>query len=211
MLRRQNDRGDFRRLAIDVAHGDLALGVRTELGDFAFALLAGGGEQIEDAVRVVDRRRHKFGGLAAGVAEHDALVAGTLFALHVGSAVDALSDVGGLEVQKHVDLGRLPVEAVLLIADLADRLAGGGLELRGVDDVVAVLVLLQKARRQANLAGDHNAVRRRQRLAGNAHAPGIDTGLGSFTVDQIDDLVGDTVTHLVRMTFGYGFTREQVV
>ncbi|MNL41332.1 hypothetical protein D3C87_1637350 [compost metagenome] len=117
----------------------------------------------------------------------------------------------GLEVQENVDLRRLPVETVLLIADVADRLACSRLELRRIDDVVAVLVLLQKARRQANLAGDHNAVRRRQRLAGNAHAPGIDTGLGRFAIDQIDDLVGDTVTHFVRVAFGYGFTREQVV
>ncbi len=96
--------------------------------------VAGGGQQFEDLVRVVDRRRHQVRRLAAGIAEHDALVAGALFALRVGGVVDALGDVGRLAVQQHVDLGGLPVEAALLVADGADRLAGGRLELRRVDD-----------------------------------------------------------------------------
>ena len=51
---------------------------------------------FEDLVRVVDRRRHQVRRLAAGVAEHDALVAGTLVALLVGGIVDALGDIGRL-------------------------------------------------------------------------------------------------------------------
>src|SRR5262249_51305981 len=40
MLGGENDGGHFRRLAVDVANGDLALGIGAELGDFALALLA---------------------------------------------------------------------------------------------------------------------------------------------------------------------------
>ena len=90
---------------------------------------------------VVDRRRHQVGRLAAGIAEHDALVAGAFLALPVGGIVDALGDVGRLGVQQHVDLGRLPVEAVLLVADGADRLARDRLELRRVDDRMTAGVL----------------------------------------------------------------------
>ena len=103
------------------------------------------------------------------------------------------------------------MEAVLLVADILDGAAGGGLELRRIDDVFAVLVLLHQARRQADLAGDDDAVGRRQRFAGNAHAPWIDAGLGRFAVDQIDDLVGDAVTDLVRMTFGNRFAGKEII
>ena len=37
--------------------------------------------------------------------------------------VDALGDVGRLVVDVAIDRGLLPVEAVLLVADLADRVA----------------------------------------------------------------------------------------
>ena len=74
-------------------------------------------------MRVIDRRRHQLGRLAAGVAEHDALVAGAL--VLVAGGVDALGDVGGLRVQQHFDLGVAPMEAVLLVADVLDRRARG--------------------------------------------------------------------------------------
>ncbi len=70
-------------------------------------------------MRVIKRRRHQRLGLAAGVAEHDALIAGAL--ILVAGAVDALGDVGGLRVQMDGDVGVLPVEAILLVADVADR------------------------------------------------------------------------------------------
>ena len=40
MLGRQHDLGDFGRLAVDVADGDLALGVGAELADVALAGMA---------------------------------------------------------------------------------------------------------------------------------------------------------------------------
>ena len=128
MLGREHDLGDADRLAVLVLDRDLALGVGAELGGGALAGLARIGEHLEDLVGVVDRRRQQFRRLAAGIAEHDALVAGAV--ILVAGLVDALRDVGRLRVQQHVDLGLLPVEAVLLVADRLDRLARGRLDLR---------------------------------------------------------------------------------
>lgn len=50
VLGRKHDRRHFRRLAVDVAHGHLALGVGAELGDFTVALLASDSEQLQDLV-----------------------------------------------------------------------------------------------------------------------------------------------------------------
>ena len=76
MLGRDDDRLDADRLAVMVLDGDLALGVRPELGRVAgLPRLA---HHLEDAVGVEDRRRHQLRRLAAGIAEHDALVAGAL-------------------------------------------------------------------------------------------------------------------------------------
>ena len=43
---------------------------------FDFALVAGFGQAVEDAVGQRDRQRHQLGRVVAGVAEHQALVAG---------------------------------------------------------------------------------------------------------------------------------------
>ena len=65
--------------------------------------------------------------------------------------------------------------------------------------------------RPADLAGDDDAVGGRQRLAGDADLTGIDARLRAFAEEQIDDLVGDAVADLVRMTFGHGFAGELVI
>jgi len=119
--------------------------------------------------------------------------------------------MGGLEVQEDVDLHRLPVEAVLLVADIADRLAGRGLEFRGIDDFVAVLVLLHKARRQPDLAGNDDTIGGRKGFASDAHSPGIHASLRRFPVHQVNDFIGNSVADLVRVTFGNGFTREKII
>jgi hypothetical protein len=54
----------------------LALGIRAEHA--AFARFAGVGEQLQDLVGIVERRRHELRRLAAGIAEHDALIARAL-------------------------------------------------------------------------------------------------------------------------------------
>ena len=84
------------RLAVLVAQRDLALGVGPEAAARAPEWRASA-SALEDLVGVVDRRRHQLGRLVAGVAEHDALVAGAL--VLVAGGIDALGDVGRLAVQ----------------------------------------------------------------------------------------------------------------
>ena len=192
--------GDADRLAVLVAHRDLALGVGAELRRRTLLGVARRREVAQDLVRVVDRRRHELGRLAAGVAEHDALVARALFLVGAGlQRVDALRDVGRLRMQQHLDVGLLPVEARLLVADVADRHA------RDVRDPV-----LGHGLRPARLAGDDDAVGGGERLAGGADRPGIDAGLGAFAIEQVHDLVGDAVAHLVGVALRNGLAREQI-
>ena len=139
---------------------------------------------------VVDRRRHQRRGLVAGIAEHDALVAGTL--VLVAGGIDALGDMGRLGMEIDRDVGGLPVEAFLLVADILDRLAGE-LDHRVLGDGIGT----------AHLAGDDDAVGGGKRLAGHA-------GLGLCRQIGIDDGVGDPVADLVRMTLGNGFTGEKI-
>src|SRR5262249_16376697 len=109
-------------LAILVGERHLALGIRSEL------VRATGvprlGHLVQDAVRVEDRRRHQRLGLAAGKAEHDALVARALVFLGLGLGVDATGDVGGLLVHIIFELGQVPMESFLLVADLAHGAPG---------------------------------------------------------------------------------------
>ena len=101
-------------------------------------------------------------------------------------------------MQQHLDLGGLPVEAVLLVADVLDGAADGALDLGGVES------------RAAHLAGHDHPVGGRQRLAGHPDLVGIDACLRAFVEEEIDDLVRDTVAHLVRVAFGHGLAGEQV-
>jgi hypothetical protein len=112
-------------------------------------------------------------------------------------------------VEQHVNLAGLPVEAVLLIADGADGAAGSRPEARRIDDRIALLVLLEQGIRHADLTGDDHAVGGGEGFAGHAHRPRIDAGLAGFLVNQINDLIRNAVTDLVRMTFGYRFAGEQ--
>ena len=84
--------GRRHRLAVDVAQRHLALRVRQQPGHRLVTRLAQLADAAKDQVRVMDRRRHQRLGLGAGVAEHDALVAGAL--ILVAGAVHALRDVG---------------------------------------------------------------------------------------------------------------------
>ena len=75
---------------IAILHGNLALGVRTQVGHL-FALLADVGQCAHDEVSQVERDGHIALRLVGGVTEHHTLVAGTLFVLIL--AVDATVDV----------------------------------------------------------------------------------------------------------------------
>jgi len=139
-------------------------------------------------VRQHDRQRHELGGLAAGVAEHHALVAraltvklGRSLALPVFECVlDALGDVRGLGA----DGDRYPARRAVValgrgvVADLQDLLPDDG--------------------------GDVD-VSLRGHLAGHVHLAGSDQGLYGdpaarvIPEHRVENGIADLVCHLVRM------------
>jgi len=125
-------------------------------------------------MRVVDRRRHQVGRLVAGIAEHQALVAGAGVEVVVAGVVHALGDVVALLVVADHDGAALVVDAVLgvVVADALDRVA------RDLD-VVDVGV-------GRDLAGEHHQAGVAQSLGGDARA----RVLGE---DRVEDRVGDLV------------------
>jgi hypothetical protein len=177
------------RLAVHVLERDLALGVGADVGGGSG--VPGFGQRPQDAVGVIDGSRHEDVRLAAGEAEHDALVARAL--VLVAAGVHAAGDVGRLRVDVHVDLGVLPVKPLLLVSDLPHRVA------RHLDQVV-----LGDRLGAAHLAGEDDAIGGRHRLDRDA-GEGVGGHIG------VDDGIGDSVANLVRMTFGHGFAGEDVV
>jgi hypothetical protein len=108
----------------------------------------------------MQRRRHQAFRFAAGIAEHNSLIARPFVLIVFG--IDALSDMGRLGMEQHFDIGALPMKAVLLIADIADGKA------RSIDnDFFADLL------RPASLARNHDPIGRRQGFAGDPQIPGI--------------------------------------
>ena len=117
MLRADHDRVDPHGPVAVVFDRDLALAVGPQPIDLA--LLPHARQPVENAVGQGDRQRHQLGRLVAGIAEHQALVAGPV-------AIDAHRDVRALAVQLHIDLAGLGVEAdvVVRVADGRDHVAG---------------------------------------------------------------------------------------
>jgi flagellar motor component MotA len=110
------------RLAVHIADGDLRLGVGAQPGQAAVA--AQHRLALDQAVRQVDRQRHQHRRLVAGVAEHQALVAGALVEVVVVGLVHALGDVRALLVVGHQHGAALVVDAVLgvVVADALQHL-----------------------------------------------------------------------------------------
>ena len=149
-------------------------------------------------MRQVDRQRHQLGRVVAGVAEHQALVAGALLVEQVADlagavlvrGVDALGDVGRLRADGDRDTAGAAVEALLrpVVADLEDGLAH---DPRDLD------------------------VGRRRHLAGDVHEPGRDHRLDGDArlrvvgEEGVEDRVADLVADLVRVSLGDGLGREQ--
>ena len=158
---------DLDRPAVLVAHRHLRLAVRPQVGHQLGA--AHLGQPVRQLVRERDRHRHELLGLARGVAEHHALVAGAghvelVVVGRVGARlvglVDALRDVGRLLVDRGDHGAAVAVEpvAAAAVADLADRLAG---DLRDVHVHVG-----------RDLARDHDEPGVHERLAGHATRAG---------------------------------------
>ena len=192
----KHDLGGFHRLAVRIAQRHLALGVGPSVGSLPD--LRAVGQQLQDLVAVEQRRRHQRRGFAAGIAEHDALVARAF--ILVAAGVHALGDMRRLGVQQHFHLGVLPVKAVLLVADILD---GGARDLFDF--------------RRADRFGPAGFARDDRRgwwchgFAGGADVPGAHAFLGAFAEEQIHHLVRDAVADLVGMAFRNAFGGEEIV
>ena len=183
VLGREHDGVDAHRGmgGVVVLHGELALGVRTEVGHQFRGVVADVGEDFQHAVRQVQRQRHEVFRVAAGVAEHHALVAGTL--LFRGRAHHALTDVAALAVEEVHDLDARGIEEVfgLAVADAADHAA---------DHTFHV-----DLRRGEDFAHHDHAAGGAERFTGHL-------GFGILCEVGVEDGVADLVGHLVGMTFG---------
>ena len=194
--RGDHDGVDAHRAVVAVVlDGDLGLAVGTQVGQRA--VLADLGQPLGEPVRERDRQRHQLGGVVAGVAEHQALVAGALPVDRVDGAgaalvagVDALGDVGGLAADRDLHAAGGAVEALLrgVVADLEDPVAD---DLRDVDVAGG-----------GDLAGDDHQAGGEQRLDGD---PAVRVLLEQRVEDGVADLVGD----LVRVTLGHRLRGEQ--
>src|SRR5215813_8518693 len=102
-------------------------------------------------------------------------------------------------MQENLDVGLLPVEARLLVADVLDRQAGD----------VADPILGDSVGPSRLTRNDH-LVRGGHGFAGHTQLPGIDARLGSLAKEQVDDLVRNTIADLVGMSFRDRLASEQV-
>ena len=192
MLCRQHDLVRAGRLAV-IAIDKCNLAFRVGAQDGFGIGLPDLGKPLQDLVRIMDRRRHQHICLAAGIAEHESLVAGAL--ILVVAAVDAHRDVGGLFVKIVLEFEMRMMEFILLVADIGHRAAHSALN--RVHDAGHLVF------RGADLPADDYTVCGCQCLAGHARFR-----LGRQK--QVKDRVGHTVAQLVWMSFGYGFRSEKI-
>ena len=187
VLGRDHHGVDPRRLAVVVLDRDLALAVGPQPGDLALA--AGLGQPVENLVGQLDRQRHQLGRVVAGVAEHQALVAGADLFAFGRVFVDAHGDVGALPVDREHDGTGVGADAHLVVgvAHLANDLA---------DDVGIVDHGLG-----GDFAGDDGDARGDHRLARHA-------AVGVLGEQGVEDAVGDLVGQLVGMAHADRFAGE---
>ena len=125
----EDDRMDAHRPVVPVVlDGELRFGVGAQVRHELRFVVADVGQDAERQVRQVQRQGHVVFRIAAGVAEHHALVAG---ALVLGLfAADAAADVAALLVDGGKHTARIAVEHVfrLVVADTLDGVAHDGLD-----------------------------------------------------------------------------------
>ena len=118
MLGREYDGIDGDGFAVFIAEGDLALGIGFEPGQGA--IFSDFRLTFNQAVRIGYGRRHQHVGLVGGVAEHHALVAGTLFM--VLGLIHAHGDIGRLFAYGVEHSTGITVEAAfgVVVTDIVD-------------------------------------------------------------------------------------------
>jgi hypothetical protein len=138
---------------------------------------------------------HQVGGFVAGIAEHQALVAGADVA---AGERDAFMNLDRLVVEAHLHFAGVWIDAGfgIAVADVAQHLAGNRFG--------AVAHLVEEFLADGfELAGDHHQVVGHEGFAG-------DLGLGLFGQKGIEDGVGNLVGDLVRVAFGNGLGGKQM-
>ena len=181
VLGRDHHGVDAVHLAVHVPERDLRLGIRTQPRQAA--VLAQLCLALHEAVRVVDGRGHQVGGFVAGVAEHQALVAGALFEVQALAFVHTLGDVLALLVIADHDGAAAVVDAVVGVV-IADALDGVACDLDVVDIGAG-----------GDFTGEHDQTGVAQRLGGD---PAVFVLRENCVENRVRDLVGD----FVGVTFG---------
>ncbi len=174
-------------LAIDILHGDLALGIGAE--PLGLAALADGGEGRSNTVGIHDRSGHQFGGFITGITKHDTLVAGSLlggFFAFGFFGIHSLGDIRTLGGEDVLDKNFVSVENVVIIhvADFTD----------GVTDDLNVIELGLGG----DFATDDGDVAFHIGFAGNA-------AVGILFEASIQNGVRNGVRDFVGMAFADGF------
>ena len=190
VLGRQHDGVDGHNLSAFVTASDLGLGVRAEVRHQLRLLVTDIGQDLQQEVAEIQGQRHIVLGIAAGVAEHQALVAGALI-FRLGT-VNTLVDVRGLladdvhhaagcAVETHVGTG---------VADVGDHVT---------NDLLQV-----NPGRSGDFAGDDCYAGFHQSLARH-------TGELVFSNDGVQHRVRNLVGDFVRMPFRHGLGGEKGV
>src|SRR5580704_3850642 len=179
-------RGDDYRVhaggaAVNIFDSDLGFSIGAE--EVNDVLLADFGEFVGEAVRELDGHGHQLRRLVAGVAEHQALVAGAAGIYAHGDVwrlfVDGADDAAGFSVEAKFGAG---------VANVANDFAG---EIGEID-----------VSRGGNFAVDYYEARGDQGFAGYA-AHGI------VFHDGVEDGVGNLVSDFVGMALGYRFRGKE--
>ena len=188
-----DDGGDFFGLAVDVADGDLRLGVRAE--PRGLAALANFGEAAPEAVGEHDGRGHQLGRFVAGIAEHEALVAGALLCSLFAFGflrINALRDVLALLGDGFGDDDFVGVENIVVV-DVADFPNGLTHDFFEIEFGVG-----------GDFTGEHDHVAFDQCLAGHA---------AFFVLAEagVEDGVGNGVANFVGVAFADRLGGKNVV
>ena len=190
MLGGEHDGVDAQRAVVfTVFYRHLAFGVRTQISHLA-TLFTDGGQFDEQTVGQVERKGHVVFRLVGGVAEHHALIAGSLVFKH--RTFNPLVDVGALFMNGREHTAGIGLEHIfaLGVADTGDDLTCNALQIH-----VGIRFDLAG---QDDLSGGHH------RLAG-------DFGIGIKGQQLIQDGVADLIGHFVGMSFRHTFRGKEIL
>ncbi|CPZ73268.1 Uncharacterised protein [Mycobacteroides abscessus] len=190
VLRGEHDGVQPDGLVAVVLDGDLSLTVGTQVRQQP--ILAHLSQAAREPVCQRDGQRHQLGGVVDGVAEHQALIAGSLSVQRIRGALDA-GLVGRVDTLRNV--GRLRTDGDIHTTGVAIEALGRGviadLQHPFPDDVRDIDI-----GGGGHLTGDMDLTGGHQRL--HRHP-----GLRVLREHGVQDRVTDGVTDLVRMPFGH--------